>query len=389
MSDDEEAKKAAKRRVTTAKSKFTRKLNVMNAHLKEENAVHETLSMMYSEVNKAFTDLENQNDEYLSYFDSGDEEIQTRNTAIEKAYRERCLAHEELSRRLEKNVNPDELQQSQSTKMRTLNPSVRVKKLEAPKFSGVLREFPTFVNDYRNYMEPEYGEDAYALRSCLSGKAMDSIIGIEDDYGKMWERLYSVFGDPEKVVDSVLKDLKSLNPVRDDDSSGLISMIDVVERCWLDLKRLGLEKEMNTSTMITIIEKLLPRTQRREWILHKQLVASELGGTDKFTALMEYLLREKTAIEYISADVCQSEKKGSVHMTETIQREERKDTNDVTLSSLKYAVEELTKAITSSGFSGRSGSSREKRFKCWFHGCLLYTSPSPRDPKTSRMPSSA
>ena len=92
-----------------------------------------------------------------------------------------------------------------------------------------------FVKDYRNYMEPEYGEEAYAH--------------------SIWR--------PQKIVDSVLSELRSFTPVKDDDPAGLITMIIVVERCWLDLQRLKLEREMNTSTMITIIERLLPLTQKR------------------------------------------------------------------------------------------------------------------------------
>ena len=88
--------------------------------------------------------------------------------------------------------------------------SVHVKKLEAPKFSGKIREFPTFVKDYRHYMEPAYGDDAYALRNCLSEKALEIIIGVGDDYEKIWKRVPTVFGDPEKIVDSILMELKSL-----------------------------------------------------------------------------------------------------------------------------------------------------------------------------------
>ena len=32
---------------------------------------------------------------------------------------------------------------------------------------------------------------------------------------------------------------------------------------------------------------------------------------------------------------------------------------------------------------------KEWQFSCWNEGCLLYTSPSPRDTEVSRMPSSA
>ena len=50
-----------------------------------------------------------------------------------------------------------------------------------------------------------------------------------------------------------------------------------------------------------------------------------------------------------------------------------------------------TKAVTAYFIMGRSENSRNRIFVEDGEGirCLLYTSPSPRDPKTSRMPSSA
>ena len=39
---------------------------------------------------------------------------------------------------------------------------IRTKKLDAPVFSGNLREYPTFKKDYATHMYPVYGEDAYA-----------------------------------------------------------------------------------------------------------------------------------------------------------------------------------------------------------------------------------
>ena len=36
-------------------------------------------------------------------------------------------------------------------------------------------------------------------------------------------------------------ELKSLTPVKEEDQAGLISMITVIEHCWLDLQRLNLE----------------------------------------------------------------------------------------------------------------------------------------------------
>ena len=87
-----------KQRCTTARSKFTRKLNVLDKHLEKDDST-ETLPMMYSEVEKACTESENKNE---AFFDSGDEEIDAGNKAMDSACRHRCSAYEKLTRRSDK-----------------------------------------------------------------------------------------------------------------------------------------------------------------------------------------------------------------------------------------------------------------------------------------------
>ena len=116
-------------------------------------------------------------------------------------------------------------------------------------------------------MEPTYGHDAYALRSCLTGKALDVISGVDDDYGETWKRRNVVFRDSEKLVGSILYEIKLIPPIKENDSVGLINLVNTIERCRLDLKKLKLEREMNTSTMTSHVERLLPPIQKREWTI--------------------------------------------------------------------------------------------------------------------------
>ena len=75
-----------------------------------------------------------------------------------------------------------------------------------------------------------------------------------------------------------------------------------MERCWLDLTKPELEAEMNRSTMISLVERLLPPTQKREWTLLKQ-ESLELTADRKFKALMTYLIKETHAIEYMNSNI--------------------------------------------------------------------------------------
>ena len=72
---------------------------------------------------------------------------------------------------------------------------------------------------------------------------------VDDDYEEMWKRLNLVFRDSGKLVDSILCEIKLLTPLKEDNSIGLINLVNTVERCWLDLKKLNLEKEKSRRTI--------------------------------------------------------------------------------------------------------------------------------------------
>ena len=77
-------------------------------------------------------------------------------------------------------------------------------------------------------------------------------------------------------------------------------MVTVVERCYLDLQKVNLEKEMNSVSIVSMIERLLPRTQKREWVM----TADNFFDKDKlFPELLKFLLCEKRVIEYSESSV--------------------------------------------------------------------------------------
>jgi hypothetical protein len=103
----------------------------------------------------------------------------------------------------------------------------------------------------------------------------------------MFRRLDLKYGRPEQLADNILSELKGLQNIQEGDHMKFISMVETVETCWLDLKRIKLESEMNTAPMISEIEKLLPPLQKREWALRKQRfeLKTRTGFHDFFTIL--------------------------------------------------------------------------------------------------------
>ncbi|CAC5377692.1 unnamed protein product [Mytilus coruscus] len=112
-----------------------------------------------------------------------------------------------------------------------------VKKLEAPIFAGSIRDYPSFKVNYERHMLSSYGKDPYALKQCFNGEALTVVKGVDNDFEEMFRRLDMKYGRAEKLVDQILNELKRLKKVQEGDNIKFISVVETVEKCWLDLKR--------------------------------------------------------------------------------------------------------------------------------------------------------
>ncbi|XP_043208351.1 uncharacterized protein LOC122373955 isoform X4 [Amphibalanus amphitrite] len=265
---------------------------------------------------------------------------------------------------------------------------IHVKPLNSPHFSGNIRQYASFKQDFNRLMTKQYGQDPYALRQCLSGEALDTIKGIEDNYSEMFKRLDAKYGEPRKLIDAIVFDIQKLKPVPEGDSRKFINMVDVIERNWLELQRLGMQQEMNNTTMVTMIEKLLPRTQQREWVtkMDNQGNTSKIGDST-FQALLSYLLQEKRVMEYMENDVRQTSNVSRRQVNQTINSAEANSsdqttTNDATENDMKKIynqiqnmaerMEDIFKGNTGSNNAGKRGTGvtqmkHIERRACWIH----------------------
>ena len=81
---------------------------------------------------------------------------------------------------------------------------IRVNPPNPPQFSGNIKHYASFRHDFQRLMTKQFGKDAFALRQCLKGDALETVSGIEDDYEEMFRRLDSKYGEPRKLVDAVI-----------------------------------------------------------------------------------------------------------------------------------------------------------------------------------------
>ncbi|XP_043234175.1 uncharacterized protein LOC122387784 isoform X1 [Amphibalanus amphitrite] len=285
----------AKRSRTNARSKFTRKCNAF-VELNERGEQFLVLQDKFNDIRDIFKELDNANDRLIETINENAPHH------VMDGMLEDCDSYmEEVDSVLDRMRAIYASCVSKSSSETYRSSQIHVKALDSPRFGGNIREYSNFKQDFTRLMVKTYGKDAYALRSCLYGPALQTVRGVEDDYDKMIERLDKVFGDSRKFVDTIISDIKSIKPIHDGDSKKFISMVDVIERCWLDLQRMDMSEEMDTVAMVSMIEKLLPPVQKREWIIHVD--TNRINSKGMFEELLQYLLREKRVIEYTEHDL--------------------------------------------------------------------------------------
>ena len=304
--EEEENYESIKRQRTNAKRKFTRKCNAFQelSHNKEHILV---IKEKFEDIREIYKEIDKCNDRLLHVINRTASHG-TMNNLLDEADAYMTEIDSVLDQM--RSIYAEQLPENGSHR----SSEIQVKPLDSPRFSGNLREYSSFRHDFLRLMASKYGKDAYALRSCLFGSALDTVKGVEDNFDEMLYRLDKAFGDPRKFVDTVIQDLKILKPIAEGDTKQFISMVNVIERSWLDLKRMGLSNEMNTVTIVSMIERLLPPTQKREWILKtdsKDFTSKEII----FENLLQYLLQEKRVIEYMEHDVRISGKHRYVNQT--------------------------------------------------------------------------
>ena len=145
---------------------------------------------------------------------------------------------------------------------------IRLEHMKMPVFDGDIRDYPRFKSDFLKQVVPEMKSKdsmAYVLRSCLTKIPLDIVKNLDNDLDEMWKRLYEKYGKPSKLADVVMYDIKKLRVTREGDDKRFIDLIDIVEKGYRDLLRVGIEREISNTSTVSIIEEKLPKDIRREW----------------------------------------------------------------------------------------------------------------------------
>ena len=101
--------------------------------------------------------------------------------------------------------------------------------------------------------------------------------------------------------------VKNIPKYAEDDVADIIHMINTIEKAHQDLLRLGFEKEINNSTIVSIIEERFPDSLKKEWI--KLATGKKIleNTSDKFPHLLQLLLEYRERLEYEFSNIREEE----------------------------------------------------------------------------------
>ena len=108
------------------------------------------------------------------------------------------------------NTSIDRYTTSYKEKTAKRNTPFRMEKMLLPKFDANSRHYPRFLKDFMELVLPNIDtrESAYTLRQCLSKEVNDKLGSCDDDCDNMLKWLDVKYGDPSKIMESIVSDVQ-------------------------------------------------------------------------------------------------------------------------------------------------------------------------------------
>ena len=297
-------------------------IHLLDSHEAGRDAIP-ALRKVQQALETSLADCKAANDKYFEFLDRDEALIEVGWILfVQKQYNK-------VSDRIESHiakVSPKSYDQSTEAKLSNL----RLEKIKMPRFDGDLRGYPRFKKDFEVQVMPSLTNSTapYTLRSCLGKEPMNVVKGVDDDITEMWRRLDDKYGDPAKLADAIIDSVQRVKPIKEGEDKRFIEFIEIVEGGYRDLLRIGLEREITTTSSVSIIEKRLPPNIRKDWAKLVSSDTSPVDKRDKFPSLLKFLLHQKRAIEYDSADLRKSARQAINHASVVVREIDESNHSD-------------------------------------------------------------
>ena len=129
--------------------------------------------------------------------------------------------------------------------------STKREPISLPEFKGdpvdqPFLKFPVWLKQWEKLIG-EYDEKFWSRLLCekLDDAATEKIVGLEDKYGEAMEYLKAFYGDPCRVVECVMQEVKGPGVIADGDYQSLVAYSDTLARNFICLENISLEHEIS------------------------------------------------------------------------------------------------------------------------------------------------
>ena len=110
--------------------------------------------------------------------------------------------------------------------------------------------------------------------------------------GNVWTR------EVRRLADVIIGNVQRVKAMKEGENKRFVEFVDLVDNGYQNLLRMGLKKEIMTTSSVSIIEKKLPAQIRKYWAKLVSSDTSSVNKKDKFPSLLKFLRNQKRAIEY-------------------------------------------------------------------------------------------
>ena len=100
-----------------------------------------------------------------------------------------------------------------------------------PHFDEKLRQYPQFKRDFQKQVMTQTRKSgaAYVLRTCLGGEPARLVNSVVDDIDEVGQRLNEKYGDPAKVADVIIDEIKRFRMLREGEGKRFIEFVTPIE----------------------------------------------------------------------------------------------------------------------------------------------------------------
>ena len=341
-----EEEKELLRRRATAKMVFTKKFNLFQERHRRKDP-HEALKLAFTELENRFMILEKSCLELVDFYT-----LRSFNEIFIDEALDYSGSCEQL--KLDMYLLLLESKSSESINLESKGASgdgdtvvknstkLKLEATKLPRFGGKVRDYPSFLDDFKRVVQPVCGKNPTILKQCLDDDALELVRHRDSDFDIMMSLLQVEYGDPRKVVKAVVKDMRKLSKVADDDTKGFVEMIRVIQACHSDLKKVGMETEISNLNFVNDLEELLPKEPRQRWMrLSRDITAKD----ELFPKLLDFLLEEKRDLERWLASEKQGKKCVTFNATKVDQSDDPSTKLVEFMSATNSSLEKLCNKI--------------------------------------------